>query len=477
MSLTQKVAQNTIIQIIGKAVSTVIGLIVVAMLARYLGKEGYGNYTTAITYLQFFLILVDLGLYLITVREISKEGQDQQKIISNIFTLRLTSAVLFLALASIIAWFINYPLVVKLGIVVTTFSFLSISLVTVLTGIFQKHLRLDKVVIGENVGRLVLLVGTALAIYLHQGVITLLLAVSLGSIFNFLTIFFYSRKYLKISLCFDWPIWKYLLKESAPLAFSVVLNVLYFKADTLILSWIRPQSEVGIYGMPYKILEILLTFPAMFAGLLLPVLAEAYLKRDQEKFRRVLQKGYDFMVMTALPLIVGTVFLAQPVIELITRSRITEFADAAPLLRILIVATGIIFIGNLFGNAVVAINKQRQMVWAYLGVAIFALTTYFIFIPKYSYWAAAIITVITELAIMISASLLVYFTTRFYPKIQMLLKVVGASVAMGLVLYLLSDLNLFLLIIISCSVYLGVLYLLRGFNKELIKEIINFKKS
>ena len=74
MSLTRKIAHNTIIQIVGKSISTVIGLIVASMLFRYLGKEGYGNYTTVMVFLQFFGILVDMGLYIILIKKISEDG-------------------------------------------------------------------------------------------------------------------------------------------------------------------------------------------------------------------------------------------------------------------------------------------------------------------------------------------------------------------------------------------------------------------
>ena len=64
MSYTRKIAHNTIIQIIGKGISTVIGVIVIAMLTRYLGQSGFGQYTTIMAFLQFFGVLVDMGLYL-----------------------------------------------------------------------------------------------------------------------------------------------------------------------------------------------------------------------------------------------------------------------------------------------------------------------------------------------------------------------------------------------------------------------------
>ena len=60
MSYTRKIAHNTIIQMIGKGVSTVIGVVVIGMLTRYLGEGGFGQYTTIMAFLQLFGVLVDM---------------------------------------------------------------------------------------------------------------------------------------------------------------------------------------------------------------------------------------------------------------------------------------------------------------------------------------------------------------------------------------------------------------------------------
>ena len=88
MTLTKTIAKNTLWQIIGKIIGTVLGIITIALLTRYLGKEGFGYYTTALAFMQFFGVLVDMGLYLICLREIAANPEKENYITSNIFTLR-----------------------------------------------------------------------------------------------------------------------------------------------------------------------------------------------------------------------------------------------------------------------------------------------------------------------------------------------------------------------------------------------------
>lgn len=468
MSLTRKIAYNTVIQMIGKVISTAIGLVVASMLFRYLGKEGYGNYTTVIVFLQFFGILVDLGLYIILTKKISEIGADSDSLVSNIFTIRLISAVLFLGVAPILVLFFPYSSIIKIGVALTSFSFLFITLNQVLQGVFQKNLKMGRVTISEILGRVVLLVGTYLAIYFERDLLTILLVVVLGSFTNFVFTFLFSRKLVRIRLRFDFRIWKKVIWEAWPIALAILFNLVYFKADTLILSLLKPQEHVGIYGAPYKILEVLTTFPAMFAGLTIPVLTYAYTKRDSEHFKRVLRKAFDFLVMVSLPMVVGTYFIAKPVINFIAGA---EFAASAAVLQILIVATGIIFVGNLFGHTVVVINKQKQILWAYAVIAVISVVGYLVFIPRYSYFGAAWMTVVSEILITLASIYVVWKTTKIAPALNLFFKSLIASIGMGVALFLLSGQSLLVMIVAGILIYFIILYLLRGFSKELIREI------
>lgn len=472
MSYTRKIAHNTIIQIVGKTISTIIGVVVIGMLTRYLGEAGFGQYAIIMAFLQFFGVLVDMGLYIILVKKISEPGVDQDSLASNIFTLRLISAVIFLGLAPIVVLFFPYPAVIKLGVLITSLSYLGITLNQVLTGIFQKSLRMDKVAIAEVIGRIFLVVSTYLVIKANAGLLWIMASVVLGSLTNFLLTFLFSRKFVHIKLRFNFPVWRQVIKDSWPIALSIAFNLVYFKADTIILSLYKRAEDVGVYGASYKVLEVLTTFPAMFAGLVLPLLASAWAARDMERFKRALRKGFDFMAMVAIPLAIGTLFIAKPVMNLVA----PEFTNSDRILQLLIFATGIIFIGNLFGNAVVAINKQKTMMWLYLLVAIVSLIGYLIFIPKYSYFGAAWMTIASEFMVTTSAGLIVCLTAKIWPSFKLFGKALISAGVMALVLHFLAGYNLFLLILVAGAVYFAVLFLLRGITKEMILEVLRIKE-
>ena len=169
MNLSSKIAYNTIIQLVGKVMSTVLGLISLAMMARYLGQTGFGSYTTIITFVSFFAIIADLGLTLVTVQMISRSNVDENKVLNNLFGLRLVSIIIFLSLAPVIALFSPYSLFIKTGILIATLSFLFPALSQVLIGLFQKKLRMDKAVIAETASRILLVAGIWLAVSSNSG--------------------------------------------------------------------------------------------------------------------------------------------------------------------------------------------------------------------------------------------------------------------------------------------------------------------
>jgi O-antigen/teichoic acid export membrane protein len=463
-----------IYQVAGKLLSTVLGLLALGMMTRYLGREGFGGYTTIVAFLQFFGILVDFGLTLTTVQMISEPGADENKIAGNIFTLRFFSALIFLGLAPLAVLFFPYDSTLKIGVAVTTFSFLFIALNQVLVGLFQKHLSMWKVAVAENAGRLVLLSGIAITIFFHSDLISVMMAVVLGSAANFILNFIFSLRYVRIKFVFDWQIWKEIYRRSWPIGLSIAFNLIYLKADTIILSLSQNQASVGLYGASYRVLDVLTTFPMMFAGLILPVLTATWAEKNSERFKRIMQKSFDFLVMIIVPSIFGTLFLGERLMKLVAGD---DFALSGTILKILILAAGAIFLGTLFGHIVVAIKKQRVMIWGYAIVAAISLLGYIILIPRYTYWAAAWITVFSEGAVALLTFFVVWKTTKMIPSGKILFKTIIASLAMSGILYSLSPANLLLLILLGATVYFAVLYLLRGYNRETVTEIIKLSRE
>lgn len=468
MSLSAAIAKNTIFHTLGKFSGSLIGLVIIGFLTRYLGAVGYGYYTTVFAYLFFFSTLGDLGLYLVTLNELGKAGADKIKIYSNIFTMRLVSGILFMAVASILIWFFPYPLIVKLGTLVAALSVLFMMVDQITVTVFQEQMQTKFVAIAEIVGKLLTLILTLTLIHLQAGFMYVLWAVVLGFLVHFFINIFFARRLLKFSLAFDFEFWQTVFKKSWPIATFMIFSMLYFKADTIILSLYHSARVVGLYGAPYKILEVLIAFPAIFLGLVSPHLARAWSTKNLIDFERIFQKAFDFLSLIVWPLIFGTSVLAKPIINFIAGA---QFVESAKILPLLILATGIIFIAHLSTFTVVTLNKQKQMMKYYLVAAISALALYFIFIPPYSYWAAAAVTVLIEFFILATSWLMVKKETHMHINFINNLKALLASLIMAAAIWL-ANFSLLPSVLLGILVYAGSSYVLGVWNKDTLKALM-----
>jgi len=470
MTISAKVARNTIVQLISKIIATFLGVFTIAIMARYLGQSGFGQYTTIITFLTFFATIADLGLTLVTVQLISAPGARQEKTINNLFAFRLVSSLFFLGLAIIISLFLPYSAIIKFGIIITTLSFLFISFNQILVGIFQKNLRMEKVAIAEVSSRLFLFIGTYFVYILDRGLIGILVVTILSSFLSFILHYIFAREFVIPRFEFDFSFWKSIISKSWPIALTIFFNLIYLRTDTIFLSLIKTQAEVGIYGAAYKVIDVLITVPFMFAGIVLPLMTSAWFKNNKKQFENITQRSFDLMVMLALPIFIGALFTAEKIMTLIAGP---SFGISGPVLKILITASSIIFVGTVFSHAIIALDKQKKIISSYIFVAITALVGYLIFIPKYSYFGAAWVTVYSELTIALASFYLVYKYSGFLPNLKVSLKALLSSLVMAIFLYYFQNLNIFFLVSGASLIYFSFLYISGAVTKTELLEIIN----
>ena len=71
-NITRLVAKNTIFQLAGRAVNLLLSLFLVGFLTRYLGTEGFGEYSTIFAYLAIAAAVADFGFITYLTRETAK---------------------------------------------------------------------------------------------------------------------------------------------------------------------------------------------------------------------------------------------------------------------------------------------------------------------------------------------------------------------------------------------------------------------
>ncbi len=471
MSLFRRLALNTASQLVGKVVSTTIGVIIVGLLTRYLGQDGFGAYSTANAFLQVFTLFLDLGVNVTFVALLGEHADDpayEKRCVSALFTLRLTCAGILTIAAPLIGWFSPYPLEIKLAILALTGSLLFPGLTQIITGVQQRHLQTHIGALGEILGRLTLLAGILYARHAGFGLVPIMWFVSLGAAANFFFNLWLTKPSKIIRWNWDVAFWKDTLVRSWPIGVSILFNLIYYKGDTLVLSFTRSQAEVGIYSAAYRVLEILITIPFMIAGLVLPLFSAAWAKQDRERLSHLARQTLSAIMLLVAPIVMGTLVLADRIIVLVAGH---DFAASGPILRVLILATGIIFINVIYAHVVVAIQAQRKMLPVYIITALGIFAGYIILIPHFGMWAAAWLTVASEVFVTIGSYIVASQATHIGFETRPVIVAWLSAGLMALTLLALPSLPLIILILLGAFVYTAFLFAFKAVPYELIKQL------
>lgn len=426
-----KITLNTIASSIGRVAGGLLALVSIGFITRSLGASGFGEYATVVAYLSTFNILADLGLYSLLTKEIAQKPDQEKELVSQFFTLRLIVAVLFLFIAVILAGLFPYSSEVKVGIAITASGFLFLSLSQIFLGVFQKYIQIYKAAISEFVGRAVQLGFVWYFFTRGEGLLHFLWALVISTFVIFALNFIFARELVSFKLKINLNEWKRILKETYPIAASLIFTLLYFKADTLLLSVMRPAEDVGIYNAAYKVLETIIFFPAAFMGLMLPRLS-SFAKENKNKLSETLAKLTDLTIASALPVFVGGTFLSYSIASFIGGS---EFLASGLPLQILFLAIAIIFFGTLYGNTIIAMGLQKKAMWAYFIGFIVNFIANIIVIPRYSYIGTSWTTVLTEFLVTIYLVWIIKREVKFTPSLSVLTKATLSVAFMGIFVF------------------------------------------
>jgi O-antigen/teichoic acid export membrane protein len=466
-SARRRVASNTAVQLAGKGVVLAVGFVSLAVLTRYLGPDDYGKYTLALMYMQLFGVLADVGLFTTVVREISKDPARTDELVGNTLVLRLLLSIGVIALAAAVSLLLPYEPQVRTAILLAGAPLLFGMLTSSFVAVFQSRLRMGRAVVGDVVGRAVSLGLVLLVVGLDLGFYAVLGAAAGGALATLVVTWWLTGGLARVRPRAEPAVWRTLLKAALPLGLALAINALYFRADTLIISLYEPYDEVGLYTLAYRVLELALVVGTVFLSTAFPVLSEA-VASDEARARRTIEASTEVCVVLGVPLVAAGLVLAPQIIELAGGD---EFAGAAEPLRILLAAGALAWVNGVFGYALIARDRQASALWLNLTALAFNVGLNFLLIPRYGIVAAAIITVASEVVILLGSYPLMRRYFGFFPLPRTLAPAVAAAAAMGGLLWLLDAAPLPVLVALGAATYGGLLWLLSPASRELITSL------
>lgn len=489
MSTARKILSNTLAQILGKVGVAMLGLAVVKIATNYLSVAGYGEYIVIYEFLAFFGIAADLGLYTIAVRDMAEDESKIPKIIGNVLSIRTILVTITMIAAAIAVFFIpKYAGTrIPIGVIFATLTVWATILNGTITSVLQVKLKMGiasvAVVLGKfiSVGFMVYVIFFGFPNDKEMGFYMLIAAGNIGALVNLLATSYWVRKIAPIKYQFDLSLWKEIMKKSLPYGVALILSTIYFRMNSIFISLMRGQEEVGIYAVAMRMLEQLTIVPLYFMNSVLPVLTKA-IKENTDRYKKIISYSFDFLASLSVPLVVGGVLLAYPIIFIVSSpeylSRLPEgFYGSDIAFQILVVALLFQFLNILSNFILIALNKQAKLLYINGGVVIIDIILNLIFIPKYGFQGACVTAVFSELFILVASMA----TSRHYLKFSInfmnLFKIIISALVMGAIIKLLQPItyqylqnwNVLLLVAIGSVVYFAMLFVTKVISKDMLK--------
>lgn len=220
-------------------------------------------------------------------------------------------------------------------------------------------------------------------------------------------------------------------------------------------------------------MENLIFFPAMLAGLIIPLLSR-YLLSDRQKFDLIASKTFKVFFLIAFPIVVGTLLLAKDIIFIVSGP---DFLASATVLRILIFSLAFIFFGHFFNMILLVANAQRKLMRVLSIAAISNIVLNLALIPRFSYLGSATASTLTELFVVVAASFVAYRQIGYRPSMQGVFPIVGSGIGMAaLIAVFHGKVSFPLLGFAAILSYVMLLWLFRGVTREEIGIILSGRK-
>jgi len=413
MSNFKKVGTNTFWQIAARALNSLSGLVIISLISNHYGSQGVGIYTVIIGYIGFFFMPVDFGLNAIAVKHIVNDNYSAKHIIKNLLGIRLILAavlmIIALAIMSLLPFDLQtqtgYSSEVKAGVVVVAITILAHAIIATSNAYFQAKHQYFFSFIASAVAAIINTIILYLFVIGAAPLITAISSFSISGLAGAFTGLYIIKKQLKdVAPELQKKYAKSVLKETLPLTASILLNLVYFRIDTLILPFFRQVQEVGKYNVAYKVFDAILVIPNYFSNALYPVLLEKF-QENKSNFIKITIKSSLAMAASSILITICMYFLAPLLIRIILGSW-----DPQATLYLRILSAGLIsfFLSSIAMWSLIIIGKQKYLTLIYGSTMIINIILNLIYIPQYGATASAIITITTEVLVLFLSGTMFY---------------------------------------------------------------------
>ena len=475
MGTARRIYKNTAYLGIAEVVSKVLQFAVMLYAARLLTQQNFGKFSFALSLSFMAVILADLGINTLLIREISRNKSLVSKYFINAFSIKIVLSIITFFIIVAVLNALNYPEITRqivyiiwLFTILSTFTELFYSIFRAFEQMFyDAFLKILRMSILAVTGIYVLFKGYGVIIFSYTFIFTEIIVITIASLIAL-------KKFIKLDIRIDPVFIKSTLKKALPFGLAFIFGSIYFFIGSIMLSKMKGDVEVAIFSAAYNIALALIFIPTVYINAIYPVLSRYY-KEGKSGLRLLYERSFKYLYIIGLPISLGIFMLSDEIIGFLYGAR---YSISSIALRIISLYLFLKFINFLLGIVLSSIDKQNKRMLGQGITAGISILLNLLLIPLIGFVGAAISTLITEIFLFIIYYIFVSKSWYYYNFLGILPKPIIAVIIMSLFIGF-TNLNLIITIIASAAIYLSVLMVLRTLDKkdyEIIRKIFKNKK-
>ncbi|MBT8351537.1 MAG: flippase, partial [Deltaproteobacteria bacterium] len=418
----------------------------------------YGMFCFALSIPALFEFFISFGMGTIVVREVARDRSLTSEYMGNALTLMVVFSLIAFFVIVALTHILDMTNEMKTAIYLLTLAVVLKQLNLIFRRFFQAYEIFKLETFTTSFERCTLLI-VGMAVLFKYGTFLMFCAVfpAVRAISLMVTLVVVGKHIIKPKLTCDIKLCRKLLRNAFPFALISSAYALYFRIDTIMLSFMRGDQEVGWYNAAYRLIEGMILLPTIISSVLFPRLSVLSITSPEMSIA-LFSKGCKVVIAFTAPITILGITLSDKVIALIYGE---QFSNAAISLKISLLGMGFMFLSHMFQTMLASINRQNVFIMA-MGISItFNIALNMLMIPKYGFIGASISTVIT--AILLFAMTFSYLRKNEFRfnLIRNGAKPVICSIIIGGLSFLLMDMPIALTSIVLVCLYILLLFILR----------------
>jgi O-antigen/teichoic acid export membrane protein len=434
-----------------------------ALLFRQLGLVNTGHYVTAVTVVGIVGGVSDLGLNAVGLRESAILDQSgRSELFADLLGLRLVLTSVGLAIAVALAS-LGYSSVIVIGVLLAGIGLMLQTIADNLSLQLLVTLRLGTIAVLEVLRQALMVLGMLLLVLADAHLLAFLsLSIPVGVVLLIITAQLVRRQ-RSLHPRFSWQRWRPMLRRILPYSAAAAASVLYYRVAVLMVSLLSNSRQQGLFGVSFRIIDVLTLVPSLLAGTALPIFSRAA-SEDHERLVYGLGKVFE------VGLIVGagaalTIGIGAPFILRVLGG--AQYVPAASVLTIQGIGLGATFVGIVWANGLLSLALYRQILALNAAGLVGIIVLLALVVPDHGARGAAVATAVGEISAAVAGGVVLI---RRHPGLARSLRAVprvALAAAAGAASLAIPDLSSFERTVIAGLVYLVALLLLGAFPPEL----------